>query len=180
MYYDYNGNRVHLIWRFLDGYYKNAFHQLELEESGQDWIWLGDGASYTPTTIDDELSFCWMNKSSINITGWDYLTPVENGHIMNPSRFWLFDDHDNDPQISDETWMGYDTIRSIPAEKWKAYVNIAVNSNDRSYLLPYLGLPENQRVVLNGTITFSYNIIYIHFICNFVYTYMNNMMYNNN
>ena len=41
---------------------------------------------------------------SSNYTGYDYL-PVENGHIVNPNKLLLFDDHKHD-QISNETFMG--------------------------------------------------------------------------
>ena len=84
-YYDYDGNRAHLIWHFQDGYYKNAFHQLDLEsiEDGkQTWVWLGDGIENTATTIDDKLTFCQMNGTKANFTGQDYLLPLDNGHVL--------------------------------------------------------------------------------------------------
>ena len=55
MYYDYDHDAAHGIWRIMDGYYENAFHQLELlhdeHEDGERWTWLGDGVGATPIEL---------------------------------------------------------------------------------------------------------------------------------
>ena len=155
IYYDYDKDRVRETWRFLDGYYKNAFHQLELIEddkpTNQRWVWFGDGTQETPITSDDAIYACSMKETGGDYTGFDYLLPLSNGHIVNPHRLLFFDDNRYDPGVSDVVWMGYTTIRGIPAQKWKATFNLAVEGGRSTTYLPGT-LPFNQRAHLNGTV----------------------------
>lgn len=161
MYYDYNNDQEHGIWRFMDGYYKNAYHQLELlqeGEDGQSWIWLGDGIGDTAEDEDDEITGCTMTVSTGNKTGWDYLLPIQNGHVINPQRLFLFDDHENDPQVSDEIFMGYEDKRGIPCQKWMATVDVTVNGEDlgvtggkQSIFAPF-PIADNQQINIEGNV----------------------------
>eukprot|EP01083_Nonionella_stella_P185163 674397_1 len=150
-YYDWEKNRAHSVFRFLDGYNKNAFHLLELldeEYGGQVWSWMGDGTQSTLTTSDDAIMNCNMFGAATGYTGAEYGLPVMNGTLLSPTRLFGFNDH-VDPEVSNETWMGYTTIRGIAAEKWKAKFNITVNGGESTIWLPYI-LPGNQRVKMYG------------------------------
>eukprot|EP01084_Bolivina_argentea_P279040 476986_1 len=150
-YYDWEKNRAHSVFRFLDGYNKNAYHLLELldeEYGGQVWSWMGDGTQSTLTTSDDAIMNCNMFGAATGYTGAEYGLPVMNGTLLSPTRLFGFNDH-VDPEVSNETWMGYTTIRGIAAEKWKAKFNITVNGGESTIWLPYI-LPGNQRVKMYG------------------------------
>eukprot|EP01083_Nonionella_stella_P098569 277218_1 len=141
LYYDYANDRAHSVWRMVDGYETNGIHYLELlrrEDGQQVWTWMGD----------EDIRNCAMFGSSTSYTGYQYGLPVMNGTLLAPTRLFAFNDR-IDTEFSNETWMGYTTIRGIAAEKWKAKFNITVNGGESTIWLPYI-LPGNQRVKMYG------------------------------
>merc|ERR1719334_2886058 len=174
MYYDYDGDRAHMVWRFLDGYYENAFHQLDMleeEHGGQSWKWLGDGIGSTPIESDDDLTTCFMNATTGNYSGYDYVLPVAGGHIVNPHRLFLFDDETRtrDGVISNETFLGYTTKRGIPAQKWLSTINIELEGDHDSseFFFPW-STPENQMIRVTGSLYYYFSTV------NWTFSYMAN------
>ena len=90
-YYDYYGNRAHIAYYYNKKYSQHGYHQLELPDSRQRWIWIGD-ASDTSTS----LPMCSMSLTKFELTGDDLSVQLQNGHIARPSNwcviffFWYF------------------------------------------------------------------------------------------
>ena len=122
MYYDYYGNRAHIVYHGSGDYVNNAIHQLELFETAQKWMWIGDAEPLYEIEHQGEIHYrhehgytnCRLTKADL-FTSRDFYVPEYNGHVAPPVKWFQFNDIERNRTA---IWAGYDTVRGIPAEKW--------------------------------------------------------------
>ena len=81
-YYDYFGNRAHIEYYTGLPYSNNGYHQLELLDDKQRWVWIGDA-----TDEDTPLTSCSMVLTKFDLTGYDLSVQVEHGHLARPTNW---------------------------------------------------------------------------------------------
>jgi len=114
--YDYTGNEAHVVVHDGPDWRGDAQHQLDRLDVDQKWLWTGYGDD--EDSDGDELSGCTLTQPIADFSGVDVYIAETNGHIASPSRWFRWDESGEDSTTTADLFVGYDTVRGIPAAKW--------------------------------------------------------------